>query len=240
MNKHDFNCSINADAPPSEAFDSITNVSQWWAKNVTGNPKTLNSIFSVHFGETSGTFKIAEMIPERKIVWEVMDCYLPIFKNVKDWMNTKIIWEISTENNLTKITFTHMGLVPGKECYKDCQGGWSFFVKESLFSLITQGKGLPAVGIRSTISSGERTYNGTLFFRNDPLPEFQEDYILIDVKDIIGEHVLSVHSAKKLDKSNFNAAQIKGNHFMLIEDKPVFGNIDSLKDILETIKNQTK
>lgn len=240
MKKQDFNCSISVAVPPGEALDAIMNVSAWWAKNVTGNPRVLNSIFSVHFGETYGTFKIAEMIPGRKILWEVIDCYLPKFKNVKDWMNTKISWGISTEDNITKISFRHIGLVPGKECYHDCQGGWSFFVKESVPKLITEGKGLPGVGIRFTISAGERTYNGILFLRNDPMPEFQEDHILIDVKDILGKHVLSAHSAEKLDKANFKAGEIKGGHFMLVADKPVFGNIDPLKDILETIKSQKK
>jgi len=38
---------------------------------------------------------------------------------------------------------THIGLVPGIECYERCNEGWNHFIKESLFSLITEEKGLP-------------------------------------------------------------------------------------------------
>jgi len=155
---------------------------------------------------------------------------------VKDWNGTKISWEISTDEGLTKINFTHIGLVPEKECYNDCKGGWSFYVKESLFKLLTEHKGLPGTGIRSTISNADRTYKGTLFFKNDPLPDFPDEHILIDVKEISGEHVISAYSADKLNQKNFNAQQIKGKHYMVVENKPVFGNISPLEDILKTIK----
>ncbi len=36
-----------------------------------------------------------------------------------------------------------MGLVPEIECYNDCVKGWNFYVNESLFKLMTEGKGIP-------------------------------------------------------------------------------------------------
>jgi hypothetical protein len=53
--------------------------------------------------------------------------------------------DAATENLETRIDFTHVGLLPGIECYNDCSKGWNFFIKESLFKFITEGKGLPEV-----------------------------------------------------------------------------------------------
>ena len=236
MNQQDFTCSITVNVTPEQAVENINNVSAWWAKNVEGDTQNLNSNFKVLFGETLGHFKIIEVVPGKKIVWLVTDCYLPIFKNTTDWNGTKIEWDISTESNSTQIKFTHVGLVPGKECYNDCIGGWAFYITESLFKLITEGKGLPGTGIRCTISAGDRTYKGTLFFKNDPLPDLPEEYILIDVKELLGEHVVSSNSVQRLDKKKFSAEQIKGKQYMIVEDKPVFLNNHPLEDILETVK----
>jgi hypothetical protein len=52
-------------------------------------------------------------------------------------------WEISTEKNSTQIRFTHIGLVPGIECYKGCEKAWNFYINESLFKLLKKGKGMP-------------------------------------------------------------------------------------------------
>ena len=52
-------------------------------------------------------------------------------------------FEISTRDNKTQISFTHIGLVPEVECYDMCVKGWDQYVKGSLLELITVGKGQP-------------------------------------------------------------------------------------------------
>jgi hypothetical protein len=37
---------------------------------------------------------------------------------------------------------THAGLVPGVECYGNCEKGWDFYVGESLLRLLTENTGL--------------------------------------------------------------------------------------------------
>jgi hypothetical protein len=98
-------------------------------KMLKATHKNLNSVFKVRFGETSATIKIIEVVSDKKILWQVMDSNLPIFKNVKDWNYTKMSWEISNENNLKKISFTHKGLIPEHECYSMCAQGWDMFIK---------------------------------------------------------------------------------------------------------------
>jgi hypothetical protein len=143
MDQQNYNACIAVTINPREAFEGISHVSEWWATNFEGSAKNLNDVFTVRFGETFVTFKIVEMVADKKIVWQVIDCHLFWLNDKSEWKDTKIAWEISTKNNLTQISMTHVGLVPEIECYTDCQKGWNFYVKESLFKLLTERKGLP-------------------------------------------------------------------------------------------------
>jgi len=77
------------------------------------------------------------------VVWKVTDCNLEWIKNKKEWNGTDVIFELSETKNGTQIDFTHVGLVPLCECYKDCEAGWTGHVTESLVNFINEGKGMP-------------------------------------------------------------------------------------------------
>lgn len=143
MKKQDYNTAIAVNVAAEEAFTSINSVSDWWSASFEGRSGKLNDVFTVRFGEVFITMKVVELIPYRKIGWEVTDCYKPWLKDKKEWNGTKISWEISAGKNATEISFTHIGLVPGLECYDGCAKAWSFYVKESLFKLLKEGKGVP-------------------------------------------------------------------------------------------------
>jgi len=142
MEKQEFTCSITVHVSPAEAFEKISDVSEWWVKDVEGNTKNLNDEFTVHFGTTWKSFRIIEHIPEKKIVWLVTDCNLPWNKDLKEWRNTKVVWEISEANNATQITFTHVGLAD-LDCADQCENAWGGYIQKSLFDYISTGKGLP-------------------------------------------------------------------------------------------------
>ena len=108
-----------------------------------GNSEKTGDVFTVRFGETFITIKVVELIPDKKIVWQVIDCYKHWLKDKKEWQGTRISWEISAEENGTQIKFTHIGLVPGIECYNGCEKAWNFYLNESLYKLLTEEKGVP-------------------------------------------------------------------------------------------------
>jgi hypothetical protein len=139
----DYHASFNVNSSAREAAEAIGNVSAWWTENCQGSARKLNDIFTVSFGETFVRFKINEMIPEKRIVWRVMDCYLHWLNDKTEWKNTSILWEISTVNDSTQVEMTHLGLKPGIECFDDCVKGWDQYVKDSLFRLLAEGKGAP-------------------------------------------------------------------------------------------------
>ena len=143
MKKEDYYLSILVNSPVRETFNGINQVSEWRTKNVEGRSEKLNDLFTVHFGETFITLKIIEFVPDRKVVWQVVDCYKHWLKNKKEWKDTVINWEISAKKNGTQIEFTHIGLVPGVECYDGCENAWNSYLKGSLFNLLTKGKGVP-------------------------------------------------------------------------------------------------
>jgi hypothetical protein len=87
--------------------------------------------------------KLTEVIPGKKVVWLVLDNYFKFTKDKSEWIGTKIIFDISEQDNKTQIHFIHQGLVPAYECYDICRDAWTQYIQESLFSLISTGKGQP-------------------------------------------------------------------------------------------------
>jgi hypothetical protein len=135
-------CSIIADISPKFALEKIGQVSQWWISNVAGPSQSLGDVFTVSLGTTWKKFRITELLPENKVIWEVVDCNLPWLQDLKEWKGTQISWEVSAAENGTQINFTH-NLVPEMPCFNQCEKAWGNYIGESLFKFITLGKGLP-------------------------------------------------------------------------------------------------
>jgi len=235
MEEQSYHSSIAANITAQQAFEGINNVPGWWAKNFEGNSQRLDDIFTVRFGETFGTFKITSSIPGKRIEWLNIDCYLDLLKNKTEWKGTTIVWEILPKNDGIQINMTHVGLVPGIECFEDCTKGWDFYVKESLLQYLTMSNGLPGTGIRATVSNAGRVYGGTLFSKNDPTPDFPEGYLYLDVKETNVEHVLSAYAVDRFDKLTFDAKKLTGSHYMIVENRPLYGLILPMDDLLEMI-----
>jgi hypothetical protein len=144
MNQQNYQSSIAASFTPGEAFEGISRVNEWWAKNIEGSTEKLNDVFTVNFsGGTFVTFKITENVPGEKIAWHVTDCYLPWLKDKTEWNGTTVMFEISPLGDETQVTMTHIGLVPEVECFEGCEAGWNKYFKGSLFKLLTEHAGVP-------------------------------------------------------------------------------------------------
>jgi len=144
MEKQNYTASIKVDATPQEVFKSINNVTDWWTENTEGSSQKLNDEFTVRFGDIHySNQKLVEFVPNKKLVWLVTDSHLNWIKDKQEWTNTKISFEIISKGTYTQLIFTHIGLVPELECYNDCRKGWDQYIKDSLFRLLTSGKGIP-------------------------------------------------------------------------------------------------
>jgi len=144
MKKQQYHRSITTTNTPKEAFAKINDVPSWWAKNFEGSSKKINDVFTVRFGNGDMyKLEVAEMIPNKKIIWDVVDSYQGWHDNHTEWVDTKIIWEVIPQKDGVELTMTHEGLVPEFECYLDCSRGWDYLIQKSLFGLLTVNTGLP-------------------------------------------------------------------------------------------------
>jgi hypothetical protein len=160
MTAPDFTTTIVVDQTPQQAFTAIKNVSGWWSEEVEGNTDKLNDVFDYHFEDIHRCqIKLIEVVEDKKMVWHVLKNYFKpgifdnttnhansddrITKDQTEWVDTKICFEITEKDNKTQIRFTHIGLVPDYECFDVCSNGWTYYIGQSLFDLITTGKGQP-------------------------------------------------------------------------------------------------
>ncbi len=144
MKTLDFTTSLLVDQTPEEVFNAINNPRGWWSEEIEGSTEKLNDEFTYHYKDVHiSKMKLIEVIPNKKVVWFVMDNYFNFTKDSSEWKGTKIIFEITQKDNKTQLHFTHQGLVPEYECYDVCRKGWGNYINNSLRSLITTGKGQP-------------------------------------------------------------------------------------------------
>lgn len=149
MTTTDFTATISVDQTPTEVFNAINNVRGWWSEEIEGSTDKLNAEWTYRYEDVHRCkMKIIEFTPGEKVVWHVTDNYFNFTKDKKEWIDTKIIFEISKKDNQTQIHFTHLGLVPEYECYDICDNAWSGYIKDSLRGLITTGKGKPNKGVK--------------------------------------------------------------------------------------------
>jgi len=138
----DFSIIILVSQTPIEVFDAINNVRGWWQGEIEGSADKLNDEFTYRMEEFHfSKQKIVELIPGKKIVWLVTESQLNYIKDKNEWAGTKMIFDILEINNKTQLRFTHQGLIHNIECYGACSNVWSRLIQQSLFSLVTTGKG---------------------------------------------------------------------------------------------------
>ena len=144
MTTTDFSTTMLVSQTPEEVFNAVNNVRGWWSETLEGETHQLNDEFvyrhnDIHYSRQ----KLVEIVPAAKVVWLVTDSSLSFVKNKSEWNGTKIVFDISHEGDKTLLTITHIGLVPEIECFDGCSKGWTYYLHESLYKLITTGKGQP-------------------------------------------------------------------------------------------------
>jgi hypothetical protein len=143
-NVKDLSITISVDRTPNQVYDAVNNVRGWWSGEITGTTDKLGAEWTYRYQDLHrSTQKITELVPGKKVVWHVTDSYLSFVKDATEWNGTDIVFDITKKGAKTELRFTHVGLAPSIECYKDCSDAWGFYIRESLRNLITTGKGKP-------------------------------------------------------------------------------------------------
>ena len=144
LDNQNFTTTLLVDQTPREVFNFVNTVRGWWSEEIEGSTDKLNDEFIYQYKDVQYCkIKLIEVIPDKKVVWLVTYNYFNFVKDQSEWTGTKVRFEISQQGNKTQLLFTHEGLVPEFECYGVCSPAWTHYVRDSLLSLITTGKGHP-------------------------------------------------------------------------------------------------
>jgi len=144
MSSQSFSTAFLVDQSPEEAFAAINNVRGWWSGQIEGPTDELDAEFTYRYQDVHHSRqRITEFVPNKKVVWRVLDAYLNFTEDPKEWTGTEVAFEVTPQGGQTEVKFTHVGLVPAFECYEKCSSAWSFYINNSLRRLITTGHGDP-------------------------------------------------------------------------------------------------
>jgi uncharacterized protein YndB with AHSA1/START domain len=146
-----FTAAFSVDQTPEEVFRAISNVRGWWSEDITGDSDKAGGEFTYRYEDTHRCrIKVTELVPGEKVTWHVLDNYFGFTQDKAEWQDTDIRFDITARNGKTEIRFTHVGLVPGYECFDICSNSWDFYLRTSLRTLIRTGQGLPNRKERAT------------------------------------------------------------------------------------------
>lgn len=140
----DFTTTFTVDQSPEEVFRAINNVRGWWSGIVEGDTDKVGSEFAYRYKDFHRSRqRVTELVPAKKVMWQVTEAELGSFSKKSEWIGTQIIFEIDRKGDKTELRFTHVGLVPAFQCYGDCSGAWGALVNTNLRNLIVTGKNQP-------------------------------------------------------------------------------------------------
>lgn len=144
MKAQDYSTTIVVGQKPEEVYHAINNVRGWWSEEIEGPTDELNKEWFYHYKDIHlCKMKVVEMIPHKKVVWEVMENHFNFIEDKEEWVGNRIIFDISKEEDQTRLTFTQEGLTTFNACFEVCRDGWNNYINNSLYKLITTGKGEP-------------------------------------------------------------------------------------------------
>lgn len=144
MNTQDFTTSFTVGQNATQVFDAIRNVRGWWSEELQGKSADLHDEFLYHYSDVHiCKVRLTQVEPGKRMVWHIVDNYFNFTQDEKEWTGTDVLFELSEKDGKTELVFTHKGLVPACECFEACREGWTNYINNSLYKLITTGKGEP-------------------------------------------------------------------------------------------------
>lgn len=136
MKKQSFSYRFTTPQSPEKVFERLQNIPQWWSglfnETIEGKSAKTNDEFTFSAGEGMhfSRQKLVELVPNRKIAWQVTDSKLTFLENTSEWNGTQLQFDLSSDGKITTVTFTHDGLVPQMECYGNCSSAWTGYLEK--------------------------------------------------------------------------------------------------------------
>jgi len=123
---------------PGKIYSAITTmegVANWWTEETKiGNKVGDINIFD--FGDRyHNEMKISKLIPNKQVEWECLE-------GDKEWIGTKLIFEIEEKYNSAVLKFTHSNWREETDFFASCNYHWGYYMR-SLKLYCETGKGNP-------------------------------------------------------------------------------------------------
>jgi uncharacterized protein YndB with AHSA1/START domain len=159
MRNDNYTTSFTVDQSPEAVFAAVNNARGWWSADIEGRTADTGDVWYYKARDLHRcTLKVIESIPGSKVAWMVLDNVFSFTKDTAEWIGTTLVFDIERTGDKTRLTFTHVGLVPAYECYEVCHDAWGIYISSSLRNLISEGKGEPNSG---SIITAEKTASST-------------------------------------------------------------------------------
>lgn len=122
-------------AKTTQALSTLIGLSNWWTRDVSGNPEPGNEIL-FRFGNMGGPkMKVLEVAPNEAIRWQCTE-------GPPDWKGTHLNFLLSEKDGSTVVRFEHKDWPSQTDFLGHCSLKWGTFLL-SLKSYLETGEGKP-------------------------------------------------------------------------------------------------
>lgn len=135
---------IQVSASHDACFRAVaTQMDKWWTQSTEGGMDGVGDKVTARFPPDYGfwTFEATAFERPDRIEMVCIDAHHKVEGQPeeidREWLGTKIIWEINTVGDKTEIKMTHDGLTPTLNCWGICLDGWNHFFKNSLKAFLS-------------------------------------------------------------------------------------------------------
>jgi uncharacterized protein YndB with AHSA1/START domain len=146
MSDTDFTAQIDYAATPAAVYQALTTpegLRGWWGTRATvGN--TPGELIRFEWSDRDFIeLRIERLIGDREVRWACSAQHDENLPHPDEWLGTEISFVLRPTATGTNLQFTHRGLRSDLACYDVCAGGWDWFLRHSLRSLVEVGEGNP-------------------------------------------------------------------------------------------------
>jgi uncharacterized protein YndB with AHSA1/START domain len=129
---------LTINASPETIYKALTTtegIANWWTPETKiGN--NIGEINIFNFGDKyHNEMKITKLISNKRVEWECL-------KGDREWIGTKLSFEIEEKNNQTGLRFTHDLWKEETDFFASCNFQWGYYMR-SIKQYCETGKGIP-------------------------------------------------------------------------------------------------
>ena len=138
MNQYDILHRVGIKSAADHVYEALTTcegLSGWWTNDTRGET-SVGGVIQFRFPVGGFDMKVLELDPNKRVLWQVVD-------GPKEWIGTKISWELRQEGDYALVLFKHQGWKEPVEFMHHCSTKWALFLM-SLKSVVETGKGAPS------------------------------------------------------------------------------------------------